>query len=733
MLKPKTKRTVSLAIALVFLFTVIAPMGAFAADNDYTKYRSTYTYVTADDDVDAGTATVEYDGDFSVAGVTYIQAKLTLPDGVEFSKTPKAENVAANKFAEVNTSGLKPLGSGNYFVKANSSSITLKGEYISDTAWKNFSVNFNFEDQLMPLDIDSDFTGNVDATIEVWGLKGDSIAWTESDDVTIAKVAGSEDVMVSAKSPKIVSKGSGKKGAEIKVYETKPGSLNNKEQEYVVYDILTSGVTFDESTIKDKDSIQAVSFKSGVNDLDYDDDHEQVTLKVNEKSSIFPGDIVFTPYFKVDPKVTGDVKIRVSSEDKDGHSTNTISKTTVTVATVGDAKAKIDKLEDNDTVAYSGQITELDVSMKIETEDGNDFKDGDMMTFELNKGKFVKTDELNIDNNNCEIELYDSEKAFYVSFNDKAGSDFTVDNFYIQLDNDTEPGDITLTISGDYGDLDEATIGVAAAPFTLKADKNPIMTEALNQAAGDITVNEAADGALQEGSVLVFEIPSGIELNGKPKLDVVSGNFDGDITVIDDSMIALEVTDESSDPSEFKITNINYDTGRLALNGDVEVKAYIIDPDVLINESDDNTYKVPTSISDKIDDYDDTGVIATVANATCGSDDLVTATFKVGDEGVAVINGRTLVQVNTLCDVLGLQKSWDEATKTAYFVQNGKVVAFPMGENAVYINGTKIAVDQGGKIIDNYTYASLRGIQMAFGGELEWDDATKTATFNFNK
>ncbi|WP_449241668.1 copper amine oxidase N-terminal domain-containing protein [Desulfoscipio gibsoniae] len=731
MLKPKTKRTVSLAIALVFLFTVIAPMGAFAADNDYTKYSSTYNYITADDGQKAGTATVKNDSSETVSNDVYaIQIKLSLPDGVEFTDKPVASgNYAWDKFVS---------GASKYnFVKSYSNSITIKDVAGAAADWNaGTSVTFDFTDTFT-LDVDSDFTGNLDATIEVWGLTAkDEIAWSESDTVTIAKVGGDSDVMVSAKSPKIVSKGSAKKGAEIKVYETKPGTLNDGKKEYVVYDILTSGVTFDQNAIKDKSSIQAASF-GGVdynNDLAYNSDNDQLRLEVNNNSKIFPGDIVFTPYFKVDPKVSGDVKIRVSSEQKDGEkykSNSTISKTTVTVATVGDAKAKIDELEDNDTVAYSGQITELDVSMKIETEDGNDFKDGDMMTFELNKGKFVKADKLNIDNNNCELELYDNEKAFYVSFNDKAGSDFTVDNFYIQLDNDTEPGDITLTISGDYGDLDEATIGVAAAPFTLKADKTPIMTEALNQAAGDITVNEVADGALQEGSVLVFEIPSGIELNGKPKLDVVSGNFDGDITVIDDSMIALEVTDESSDPSEFNITNINYDTGRLALNGDVEVKAYIIDPDVLDNES-DGDYD-GTSISDMIDEYDDTGVIATVANATCGSDDLVTATFKVGDEGVAVLNGRTLVQVNTLCDVLGLQKSWDEATKTAYFVQNGKVVAFPMGENAVYINGTKIAVDQGGKIIDNYTYASLRGIQMAFGGELEWDDATKTATFNFNK
>jgi len=108
-----------------------------------------------------------------------------------------------------------------------------------------------------------------------------------------------------------------------------------------------------------------------------------------------------------------------------------------------------------------------------------------------------------------------------------------------------------------------------------------------------------------------------------------------------------------------------------------------------------------------------------------------TVSFKIGDEGVTAMNGRTLVQVNLLCDTLGLQKSWDAASKTAYFVKDGTVVAFPIGKNQIIINGNTIPVDQGGVAYNNFTYATLRGIQMAFGGELTWDQATQTATFKF--
>jgi len=717
------KKSIYLIMTLVFLFTAIMPVAGFAADHDYASFTGTYQYVTADDNVPVGTATVKskaYGPDSDA-----IQIKVVLPDGVSFNSDPK------------DLTGVTDAG-GNYgFVKADSSSMVIKGGASAVSEWLANTTNVKFDFAAMPVDIDSDFTGDLNATVTVWGLKGSSIAWTESDTITIAKVAGSGDVLVSAKSPKIVSSGSDKKGAQIKVYETEPGKLGTEKLQF---DILTDGVTFS------KMDYQAASFHGKVGDSapysdtvlsttdavgttsGFADDGQQFVFVPQAQASIFPGDATFTPYFYVDPDVTGDIEIRVSSED------GTLTKTTVVVATVGDAQAKISKLEDNDTVAYSGQVTELDATMKLETEDGNDFTADDMLTFELNQGKFTqKPDVDGIPAAN--VKLYNDDKSFYVTIPTGGVGDFTVKNMYVTLDNDVEPGDITLTIGGDYGDLDAATIGTAAAPITLSAEKTPLLTEALNQAAGDITITEAGDGALTKGGVLILDLPSGIELNGKPKMDVVSGNFDGDISVIDNNTIALKVTQESSDASEIKIYNVNYDTGKLALNGDVEIKAYFIDPEYLDydNAGWDDSPVNRDSVSDMMDAYDDTGVIATVANATVGAANQVSATFKVGDEGVAVLNGRTLVQVNLLCDTLGMQKSYDAATKTAYFVLNGKVVAFPMGENSIIINGSKVPVDQGGKIINNYTFATLRGIQMAFGGTLTWDDTTKTATFTFNK
>ncbi|WP_347490049.1 stalk domain-containing protein [Desulfoscipio sp. XC116] len=448
-----------LVVTLFSLFTVIMPVVSFAADNDYTKYSSTYAYITADDNQEAGTATVRSD-DSVEDNVYAIQIKLSLPDGAEFTDKPVASgDYAWNKFVS---------GAGNYgFVKSYSNSITIKGFGAAVADWDNTYVTFDFSEPFT-LDIDSDFTGNLETTIEVWGLTGNdpddpsTIAWSESDTVTIAKVGGDSNVLVSAKSSKTVSTGSNKKGAEIRVYETQPKNLGSDATdgiEEVYFDILTSGVTFNDT----QDEWQAASFGAASTLNVNPDDDQQIIFTPEKQSSIFPGNMTFTPYLDVDSDVTGDIKIRVTSKD------GTVDKTTVVAATVTGigARARIEQLENNDTVISSGEIADLDVSFKIVTEGGSTFKASDIMTFRLNEGKFATDPRVNSDK--ATVRRYDNNKAFYVYFNSEIIGEITLDSFKITLDNDVEPGDITLTISGDYGDLGDVTIGIAALPIIVKS------------------------------------------------------------------------------------------------------------------------------------------------------------------------------------------------------------------------------------------------------------------------
>lgn len=710
----------SLLMALVFAFTVIFPAGAAFA-SDEAKFSSSYNYAKAAKKQNAGTVTVRPDveelADYdSVADSVYIT--LTLPEGVEFTNSPKKGDVTNGSDSLVQIKNVAPYG----FTSSSSSDVKVWVDGDDWTTDKTAQVKFDFTENAGGnnlLDIAKDFTGNLQVNAEVVGVKGKNIIWSIDDDLTIAKVAEG-DLTIKAGSTKKVSAGGDKKVAKIEIEESKSGLL--QENAIVTLQIETEDVEFsrgEENSLKVKGE-DGISLGELEVNKDDDGDYTEAKVKVTGASSTFPGTITFDPIgLDIAPGVDDDIEISVEITNNGKNNEDE----TVTVATVGDVTVEVQDLEDNDTVAYAGQKTELDVEFTLATTDGSDFGDsaGDVITFTLNKGEFA-VDGVDVDGAG-KVKLYEDNEAFYYTCNADDGDELVFDSFEIILDNDTEPGDITLTIEGDFGDLEEVVIATTAKPYTVTAKNPSISTEALGQAAGDITITEADGKALDKDELIKVELPSGVELNGKPKIEVTEGSADAKILKYDDDYFVIEVTKESSSskPSTFVVSNIKYDTGKLALAGDVELKFF----------GDSEGSDGVGDFSSDYDDFEDDSLMASVINATVVDGSVVTASYKLGDAGVTIQNGRTLVQVNTLCETLGLQKSWDEANKVAYFIKAGTVVAFPIGQNQIIINGNTLPVDQGGVIIDGATYATLRGIQSAFGGDLEWDDETKTATFKF--
>lgn len=700
----------SLVMALVFAFTMVFPFAAFAAE-DNTSITGSYRYVTADDEVRAGVVRVVYDE--MDADTDEVIVQLTLPEGASFTDKPSDMS-----WVEIDGATGEKVDAESKYFEAKFKDITADFDVKFDYGYDGDSSSDEYnEDTDVALDIDDDFTGNLEVAVEVIGLADGDIIWSDNDDVTIAKVSGG-DVDVVVGDTKKVSIGGDAEVADITLEESMAGAFLDGET--VTLEIETDGVEFNSVdvvptrlTVDPTDELTEGDFTE--ND---DDELTKLEVTVNSGSTSLPGKIKFDNILlDIAPSVTGEIEISVTSDKSKGADLDE----TVTVATVGDVNAEVSDIDDNDGTVYAGQDKDLDVEFKLATTDGSDFEPGDMITFELNMGEFK--DEPQVDGKDAK--LYDDDEAFYYTFpKDFDDDEITIDNINVILDNDAEPGDLTLTIGGDYGDLGEVTIAQVAKPFTVTAEKVKIISEALGQETGDIIITETDDGAFKDGQFLYFEMPSGVELKGKPSVEVTEGSADADIADSDDDYFVVEITEESSSkPSTLRVYDIEYDTGKTALAGDVEVEIY----GDIDEENKDNEDKVDT----KDWDFDDDSMLASVINATVVDTSVVTASFKLGDEGVAIQNGRMLVQVNTLTDTLGLQKSWDAASKTAYFFKNGTVVAFPIGTNQLVINGNDIPVDQGGVIIDGATYATLRGVQAAFGGELVWDDATKTATFNF--
>ncbi len=708
MRKARNKK-LSLLMALVFMFTVVFPVGAAFA-GDYATFNSAYKYVTTGKDVTAGTASAVYKDNGTATEFFF---EVTLPDGVEYANKP------------INDTS-KPADFGNYITATSLGTVTFESSNpdslkVKATNWSTGSkITFNFNTAQTALNIDKDITGNVDVQLEAVGVNSsDNIVWAENDDLTIAKAAG-DDITIKAGALKKVSAGGNKAVAKITVEESQAGSIDDTGLAKVKFIIETDDVEFSGSgttptaTPSGQDGIGLGTITRA---QDSDNNYTIVEAAINTSSTTFPGTISFTPKLDISPNVDDDIEITVEVYNAAG---NVVEDKTVTVATVGDVSIEVEDLEDNDNVVYAGQTKELDVTFTLTTTDGSEFAENDVLTFELSAGKFDSVPTVTSAGSGT-VKRYDDNKAFYYTCGSGEDDELDIKDIKVSLKNDAEPGDITLTIGGDYGDLEEIVIATAAKPYTITADKPSIMAEALSQEAGEITITEANGGAMKTTEFVYVELPSGVQLSGKPKIEVTEGGGDAKIAKYDDDYFVIEVTKKSSSskPTTFRVYNVKYDTGKLALAGDVELKIY---GDVA------NT----TPGADKYDFKDDS-MMTSVVNATVVDGNVVTASYTLGDAGVAIQNGRTLVQVNTLCETLGLQKSWDATNKIAYFIKSGTVVAFPIGQNQIIINGNTLPVDQGGVIIDGYTYATLRGIQAAFGGDLDWDNETKTATFSFNK
>ncbi|HBX23492.1 MAG TPA: copper amine oxidase N-terminal domain-containing protein [Desulfotomaculum sp.] len=721
MRKARNKK-LSLLIALVFAFTVIFPVGAVFAASEPTVSYTTTTVTGGESDQSLGYIKIDND-DMSTAGEVYFE--LTLPDGVEFD------------------SGYNPLdlftpvgGEDEFAVTITKTDADEVDGVITAEVNKDFYIKFQ-NIVTVEKSADDDIMVKLDAkATSVYG----GTAWELNSKEYKLATKATGDITATVGSPKSIKYGDQKEVAKITVKEAYSGQFDADQT--ITLELPSDDFAFTDVIVNGKYGLTVdTPANAGISA-----DGESLELTINTGSTQFAGQLEITGEITVYPSAPeGDVEIDVTSSNKD------FDDVSLVVAVLGDSDVTVEADEDTGMESKMRKLS-INELWELTFETSGTFAQGDDIYITLPEGFEFNNDSTlgspyggvpsmgatgtdmfggYVDNRG----LYDSNQSIWLKVGEDAdGEDeFSISGLYVAALPDAEYGDIEIEISGDVTETSVVAGNVKPA-VTIEVDKASVEV-GLAEVAGDIVLTETDKDAL--GNIIIYaELPSGVEFSSTPTVFVNDDEIDsvkvgyGDY---DDDVLRIELSEMSNSRIDtITITDIEYaidnrysDGDELAISlGGVDVE------DQINNLPYDNPESGDTDVQFK-DEYND--ALVKVVNAVVGDKDVVTATFTVGDEGVAIMNGRTLVQVNTLCDVLGLQKSWDAASKTAYFVKDGKVVAFPMGENAIYINGVKLPVDQGGVIINDYTYATLRGIQAAFGGELTWDAETKTATFKFEK
>ncbi|KUG05283.1 hypothetical protein ASZ90_017356 [hydrocarbon metagenome] len=88
-------------------------------------------------------------------------------------------------------------------------------------------------------------------------------------------------------------------------------------------------------------------------------------------------------------------------------------------------------------------------------------------------------------------------------------------------------------------------------------------------------------------------------------------------------------------------------------------------------------------------------------------------------------NGRTLVPLRAIFEAMGATVTWDQNTRTATAVKDGTTVVLKIGSTTPTINGQVKQLDVPAKIVNGRTLAPLRFIGEAFGGTVEWNQASQ--------
>lgn len=98
----------------------------------------------------------------------------------------------------------------------------------------------------------------------------------------------------------------------------------------------------------------------------------------------------------------------------------------------------------------------------------------------------------------------------------------------------------------------------------------------------------------------------------------------------------------------------------------------------------------------------------------------------VFDTPPQIVNSRTLVPVRKIFEALGGQVDWDDKTKTATSVLNGVKIVLTIDNKIAKKNDEQITLDVPPQIIGSRTLVPVRFIGEASGAKVDWDNNTKT-------
>ncbi len=279
---------------------------------------------------------------------------------------------------------------------------------------------------------------------------------------------------------------------------------------------------------------------------------------------------------------------------------------------------------------------------------------------------------------------------FAIAVNSATNKVYVVNNGYA---NDPVMGTVTVI---DGATNQSATVAVGLNPITLVVNSatNKIYVTNDNEDNGTMTVIDGATNSTT--TVSVGACPCAIAVNPTTnKIYVVNGT----VTIING---ATNQTDSIA-PGGYAVA-VNPTTNK-----------------IYVTNVSDNTVTV-------IDGADTSGGQKSIS-FTVGQNSYTAGgqSFDM-DASPFISNGRALVPVRYLADALGVQTSWNAATRTATLTKGSTTIAMTIGSATLTVNGVTVWLGVAPMIRDGRTFLPVQWVAETFDYAVFWDEATQTVT-----
>lgn len=300
-------------------------------------------------------------------------------------------------------------------------------------------------------------------------------------------------------------------------------------------------------------------------------------------------------------------------------------------------------------------------------------------------------------------------------------------------------GDINLIVEGrSLEDKKEAGVAKVSAPVSVEVTPITVKAGVAKQNGGKIVIKEAEKGMLSSGKIFLALDDADLNYTKAPEVKVIEGNLKVDAkAVVTKGGIEITVNSKSTKASTLEIKGGELRVTTMVPEGTYTVKVGGTSISALSNAELWNTTKKEYNDIDQIVEKDfiyvGTKNVGAKASFIIGQGKYeVDGIEKMMDTAAYISSGRTMLPVRYVSDALGVAPSailWDSAAKTVTVLAD-RVIQIKVGSKEMTINGAKVPMTAAAEMKNDRIFIPVAEIARALGANVEWDNVTKTATFN---